>query len=103
MNRSRLFTVVSLFTLGLLTAATPARATDTYKVDPAHSTTIFRISHLGASFVYGRFNDIGGTFTVDDKKAEDVKFDLTVKSDSIDTANAARDKHLKSADFFSVS
>jgi len=85
-----------------LMAAAPARAADTYKIDPVHATAIFRISHLGSSFVYGRFDDVGGTFTADDQSPANVKFDVSIKADSVDTNSAARDKHLKSADFFSV-
>jgi len=101
MNLRFHFTVMSALALSLLIAA-QAPAADTYKIDPVHSTAIFRISHLGSSFVYGRFDDVGGTFTVDEQKPQDVMFDVSIKADSIDTNNAARDKHLKSADFFSV-
>jgi polyisoprenoid-binding protein YceI len=93
--------VLSALAIGLLTAG-QAFAADTYKIDPVHSTAIFRISHLGASFIYGRFDDVEGTFTVDEQKPDDVMFDVSIKADSIDTNAAARDKHLKSADFFSV-
>jgi polyisoprenoid-binding protein YceI len=93
--------VCSLALVVLATAlmAAPLRAADTYKVDPVHSTVIFRINHLGTSWVYGRFDDVAGTFTVDDKTPS---FDLTVNADSVDTNNKQRDTHLKSADFFSV-
>ena len=86
-----------LVTTALLAA--PLRAADTYKVDPVHSTVIFRINHLGTSWVYGRFDDVAGTFSVDDKTPS---FDFTVNADSVDTNNKQRDTHVKSADFFSV-
>jgi polyisoprenoid-binding protein YceI len=82
-----------------LFAAAPLRAADTYKVDPVHATVIFRINHLGTSWVYGRFDDVSGTFTNDEKTPE---FDISVNTDSVDTNNKQRDTHLKSADFFSV-
>jgi polyisoprenoid-binding protein YceI len=93
--------MLSAMAVGLFAVA-PARAADSYKIDPVHATAIFRISHLGSSFVYGRFDDVGGTFTVDEQKPDDVSLDVTIKADSVDTNNAARDKHLKSADFFSA-
>ena len=93
--------VLSAFAIGFL-AAGHTLAADTYKIDPVHSTAIFRISHLGSSFVYGRFDDVEGTFTVDEQKPDDVMFDVSIKAASVDTNSAARDKHLKSADFFSV-
>ena len=82
-----------------LFAATPLCAADTYKVDPVHATVIFRINHLGTSWVYGRFDEVSGTFTVDEQKPE---FDLSVNVDSVDTNNKQRDTHVKSADFFSA-
>lgn len=98
----RLRSVVLSAVVLSLVGAVQARAAETYKIDPVHSTAIFRIAHLTSSFVYGRFDDVGGTFTVDEQKPEDVKFDVSIKADSVDTNSAARDKHLKSADFFSV-
>jgi polyisoprenoid-binding protein YceI len=94
----------SVYSLALVVLATallasPLRAADTYKADPVHSTVIFRINHLGTSWVYGRFDDVAGTFTVDDKTPS---FDFTVNADSVDTNNKQRDTHVKSADFFSV-
>jgi len=88
----------ALFVTALFAAA-PLRAGDTYKVDPVHATVIFRVNHLGTSWVYGRFDDVSGTFSVDDKTPE---FDIAVNADSVDTNNKQRDTHLKSADFFSV-
>jgi polyisoprenoid-binding protein YceI len=90
---------LALVVLAAALLAAPLRAADTYKVDPVHSTVIFRINHLGTSWVYGRFDDVAGTFSVDDKTPS---FDFTVNADSVDTNNKQRDTHLKSADFFSV-
>ena len=33
-----------------------AFAAETYKLDPAHTSVVFRVKHLGVSYVYGRFN-----------------------------------------------
>jgi polyisoprenoid-binding protein YceI len=89
--------------VGLLFAAAYApalaEAADTYKVDTVHSTVLFRVSHLGASNSYGRFNDITGTLTLGDAGGS---VDLQVKAESIDTANEKRDQHLKGPDFFAV-
>lgn len=79
-----------------------ASAADTYTVDPVHSTIIFRISHLGSSWTYGRFDAVAGTFTVDQADPTAVKFDLSAQTDSIDTNSAQRDTHLKSNDFFAA-
>jgi len=72
----------------------------TYEVDPVHSTNVFRIRHMNISFVYGRFNETTGTFKLDDAKPEVSTFEISLKTASIDTGNAERDKHLRSPDFF---
>lgn len=91
----RLF--IPLFAVLLAFAATPARA-QTFEVDPAHSHVGFRIMHMGVSYVYGRFNDYQGTLTLGDDPA----LTMTVQAESINTAVAARDQHLRTADFFDV-
>jgi polyisoprenoid-binding protein YceI len=82
--------------------ASSVHAADTYKVDPVHSSVIFRIQHAGVSYFYGRFNDKDGTVTVDESDPTKDSFDVSVKADSIDTNQPNRDKHLKSGDFFST-
>ncbi|MGI9298072.1 MAG: YceI family protein [Gammaproteobacteria bacterium] len=71
-----------------------------YRIDPAHSFVQFRIQHLGTSWLLGRFNDISGDFFYDpqaDASAQRVK--VLVKTASVDTNHAERDKHLRSGDF----
>jgi polyisoprenoid-binding protein YceI len=72
---------------------------DDYAVDPAHSSIAFKISHLGLSWVHGRFNDFSGEFTID-PDASKASFQMTIKAESIDTNQAKRDGHLRSPDFF---
>lgn len=88
-----------LIVLGGLSIATAA---EPYEVDSVHSSVVFRIRHLGVSYAYGRFNDIRGRFAFDDADPAKSVIDISVKVDSIDTANSDRDKHLKSAEFFNV-
>jgi polyisoprenoid-binding protein YceI len=75
---------------------------DTYKIDPVHSSILYRVKHFGASYSYGRFNDCSGHFTIDDTNPSADRFDLTVKVDSLDSNNKNRDTHLKSPDFFNA-
>ncbi len=94
-------------TLGLIALvaalAAPAFAgTTTWKIDVAHTTTIFKIQHMGAGKFIGRFNDTQGTIVWDKDDASKSTIEVTVKVDSIDTANADRDKHLKNDDFFAA-
>jgi len=71
-----------------------------YRIDPAHSTVLFSVSHLGTSELTGRFNDIEGRFVLDKDKAPGL--DVTIKTASIDTNHKKRDAHLRSPDFFNV-
>jgi polyisoprenoid-binding protein YceI len=80
----------------------PVRAADDYAVDAMHSGVNFKISHLGLSWVYGRFNEFTGTFTLDAEDPAKSSFSLDIKSESIDTNNKKRDEHLRSPDFFNV-
>jgi polyisoprenoid-binding protein YceI len=80
--------------------AVPSRAEE-FAVDTAHAGVNFKISHLGLSWTYGRFNDFAGAFVIDPDPAK-CSFALTIKSESIDTNNARRDDHLRSPDFFNV-
>lgn len=79
-----------------------AQPSGAFQVDTTHSAVIYRIKHLGVAFNYGRFNEISGSFLLDAAKPEASILDVSVKADSIDSANADRDKHLRSPDFFST-
>ncbi len=92
---------LALSIVAFLVSSHAVRADD-YKLDPVHCSAIFRIQHLNVSYFYGRFNGPEGTVTVDDADPSKDKFDVTIKTDSLDTGNPNRDKHLKSGDFFSA-
>ena len=86
--------------LGLaLTAGSANAAPETYKIDPVHSTIGFKIRHL-AGKVTGRFGEVSGTIQIDTDHPEASSVEASIQVQSIDTANAKRDGHLKSADFF---
>ncbi|HWE39950.1 MAG TPA: YceI family protein [Isosphaeraceae bacterium] len=85
----------------LVAALAPAAKAQTYKVDPVHSTLLYRVKHMDVSYHYGRFDDIAGTITMDADPAK-TKIEFTVKVASVNTGNKARDGHLTSADFFNA-
>ena len=82
-----------------------ARATlvpsGTWAVDPSHSTVGFSVKHLGIATVRGEFDDFEGTFEVGDDDTSARAFG-TVQGVSVNTKDAGRDEHLRSADFFGV-
>ena len=86
--------------VALFFVAIAARAAETYKIDPAHTSVGFTISHLVISEVEGRFNDVAGEVTVDDGKVTGAK--AAIQAKSVDTHIDKRDNHLRSPDFFDV-
>jgi polyisoprenoid-binding protein YceI len=79
-----------------------APAADEYTVDAAHAGVNFKISHLGLSWIYGRFNEFSGNFSLDPSDAGKSSFRLNIKVESIDTNQKMRDDHLRSPDFFNA-
>ena len=71
-----------------------------YKIDPAHSIIGFAIRHLEINWVEGRFKDFVGTIRYDESDVTKSSVEFTAKIESIDTGVEARDKHLRTADFF---
>ena len=73
----------------------------TYTVDTDHTTVGFKIRHL-FSYVQGNFGEFEGNLQYEAGKPETWKVTATVQAASINTNVEARDKHLRSADFFDV-
>ncbi|WP_030866266.1 YceI family protein [Streptomyces sp. NRRL S-37] len=84
------------------TAVNPdlAALTGEYTIDPAHSTLGFVARHAMVTNVKGSFQDFTGTLHLDGADPAKSTATLDVVMDSIETGNADRDGHLKSADFF---
>lgn len=84
----------------LWAGASPASAADEYDYDLVHSSVSFKARHLDISWIHGRFNDVSGKFSLDREDPSKSTFSLTIKTDSIDTANKGRDEHLRQPDYF---
>src|SRR5947199_2429672 len=93
--------LVGFVALVALLGAVPARADD-FTVDAMHSSVTFKISHLGLSWVHGRFDAFSGGFTLDADYSGKNSFAMTIKTESVDTNNQKRDDHLRSPDFFNA-
>ncbi|WP_218668198.1 YceI family protein [Vreelandella utahensis] len=93
---------VAMFGAGQALAADPS---GTYEFDREgqHQFIQFRISHLGFSTLYGRFNDFDGSFEYDADNPEDSSVQVTVDTSSVDSNHSERDKHLREEDFLYVS
>lgn len=74
---------------------------ETWKLDTSHTTVGFSVSHLFTS-VQGRFDRFEGVIEFDPANPQATTVHATAEASSINTNNAKRDKHLRSADFFDV-
>jgi polyisoprenoid-binding protein YceI len=74
----------------------------TWRIDPTHSHVEFAVRHLMISTVKGRFGEVSGTVQVDPNDPAASVVDVAINVGSIDTREAQRDAHLRSADFFDV-
>src|SRR6266699_6448754 len=84
------------------TLATPQTATTTWNIDPAHSVAEFKVKHMMISNVKGQFAKVSGQLTLDESELTNSRVEATIDAASIETRDAQRDTHLKSADFFDV-
>lgn len=95
-----LFAAIAVAAIPTLVASgSSSSSADTFAVDGTHSSAIFRVKHMNVAYFYGRFNDISGSYSLN---GDEAAFDITIKSDSVDTNSESRDKHLKSPDFFNA-
>ncbi|WP_327343399.1 YceI family protein [Streptomyces europaeiscabiei] len=74
--------------------------TGDYTIDASHTTIGFTARHAMVTNVKGGFLDFSGSLHLDGSDPSRSTASLDVKMESIDTGNADRDGHLKSADFF---
>lgn len=71
-------------------------------VDQAHTEVGFKVKHLVISTVRGNFSQFEGSVTTEGDDFSTANVQMRVSTDSVQTNNAMRDGHLKSADFFDV-
>lgn len=76
-------------------------APGTYAIDTSHSSVEFVARHLGLSKVRGHFTDFSGDIQIaENPEQSSVEVDVDVAS--VESADARRDEHLRSPDFFHV-
>jgi polyisoprenoid-binding protein YceI len=80
--------------------STSPAATSTWNIDPVHSAAEFKIRHLMISNVKGHFPKLSGVLTLDESNPTNSSVQASIDVSSIETRDAQRDAHLKSADFF---
>jgi polyisoprenoid-binding protein YceI len=83
------------------TTEIPGYVAGRWVIDPSHSEVGFSVRHLMVSKVRGRFGRFEGEIvTGEDPLSSSVT--ATVDLSSVDTGDAGRDEHLRSADFFEI-
>ena len=90
----------ALLALGGL--AGPVTAADTYHLEKTHVDLLFTINHAGFTEKHGSFRDLDATLEYDAAHPESSRVTVTVKTDSLDTANVARDTDVKGDKFLDV-
>jgi polyisoprenoid-binding protein YceI len=83
------------------TTSIPGYVAGTWTIDPVHSEVGFTVRHMMVSKVRGKFTAFSGQF-VTGTDPLDSSVTAAVELSSIDTGNADRDNHIRSADFFEV-
>jgi polyisoprenoid-binding protein YceI len=74
-------------------------ATTTWQIDTVHSSITFSVRHLIIAKVRGRFTKWSGALQIDESNPEASRVDVRIDAASVDTNEAQRDAHLRSADF----
>ncbi len=87
--------------LSLVVGGSSVRANEIFKFDQTRSTVTFQLRHLLGT-AKGKFTKFDGTIEVDREHPEKSSVVATIQAASIDTANAKRDEHLRTADFFNA-
>lgn len=72
----------------------------TYKLDREHVTVGFLVEHSGFARILGVFRQVEGAVVFDEAVPALHSIEVKVATSSVDTGHAARDNHLRSADFF---
>jgi polyisoprenoid-binding protein YceI len=81
--------------------AVPARAADTYTIDPDHTWPVFEVNHMGFSTQRGRFDKTSGRITLD-LAAKQGSVDITIDTASIDMGFEKWNEHMRDLNFFNV-
>jgi polyisoprenoid-binding protein YceI len=92
-----------IFASLLLAVFSTVNAQETsWEIDKSHSSISFKVKHFKIATVRGSFDEFSGKIKSNDKDFTNADFDVVIKTASVNTNQQARDKHLRSADFFNA-
>lgn len=86
----------------MTTTTTTAAAGNVWTLDVNHTVVEFAVKHMMIATVKGRFADVAGTVTLDERDPTRSTVRVDIEAASIDTHVEQRDQHLRSAEFFDV-
>jgi len=84
------------------TTTTESTLTGDYDIDASHSRIGFAAKHAMVATVRGQFTDYRAEVHLDEENPAASSVRLEIDTASIDSRNADRDAHLRTADFFDV-
>lgn len=94
--------IAAVSAIVLLAGPSALAQTSTWNIDPAHSTAQFTVRHLAISNVTGSFTKVTGRVTLNDQNITQSQVSASIDVSSVDTRVEARDKDIKSPNFFEV-
>ena len=74
----------------------------TWNIDPVHAVAEFKVKHMMIANVKGQFSKVSGVLKLDESDLTKSSVEASIEAASIETRDADRDAHLKSADFLDV-
>ena len=85
-----------------MSANAPQSTTTTWNIDPVHTVAEFKVRHMMITNVKGHFTGVSGVLTLDEQDITKSHVEASIDAATINTREADRDTHLKSADFLDV-
>lgn len=80
--------------------ATATQTKTQWHADAAHSEITFKVRHMMIASVSGKFENFSASAETTESNLANAKLSFSAETESINTGNADRDNHLRSADFF---
>ncbi len=77
-------------------------ANQQFTLDKSHTTVAFLIDHVGFAKTLGYFSNVSGSFSYDSDTATVSDVNIIIETNSVQSGNKARDKHLRNKDFLNV-
>ncbi len=78
----------------------PDAATTVFAIDPSHTDVRFAVRHMMIATVRGSFPEVQGMVRLNEANPSASSVSVNVNIASVNTRDAQRDAHLRSADFF---